>query len=57
MQLSHRLSAVLEEDHIVPLSRGGTNWISNIQPLCKDCNDMGHKGINIIDYRSLEMEK
>lgn len=30
-------------DHIVPLSRGGTNWPSNLQLLCPTCN---HKKYN-----------
>lgn len=36
-------------DHVIPLSVGGTNYISNIQPLCERCNKS--KGVKVIDYR------
>lgn len=39
----------LTPDHVIPLSRGGSNGIDNIQPLCLTCNLQ--KATKVIDYR------
>ncbi len=39
----------IEADHIIPLSKGGTDYITNIQPLCRTCN--ASKGTRIWDFR------
>jgi hypothetical protein len=39
----------LEADHVIPLARGGTDDITNIQPLCSKCHDA--KGMDSTDYR------
>jgi 5-methylcytosine-specific restriction endonuclease McrA len=42
---------VLEADHVVPLTKGGADDISNIQPLCGACNR--RKFVSTVDYRMI----
>ena len=45
----------LTADHVIPFSRGGSNRMENIQPLCKSCNEA--KGLSREDYRIFTHER
>mgnify|MGYP004417318093 CR=1 FL=1 len=36
---------VLTQDHVVPISKGGTHTIDNVVPACKSCNSKKHTKI------------
>lgn len=43
-------NCALTIDHVLPISKGGTNTIDNVQPLCMACNLS--KGTKHIDFRN-----
>jgi len=43
----------LELDHIRPIAKGGTSYLTNLQPLCRSCN--ASKGTAMNDYRPAAM--
>jgi 5-methylcytosine-specific restriction endonuclease McrA len=44
--------AVLELDHVVPISRGGSHEISNAVPSCRSCNaKKGNKSLLLFLYK------
>lgn len=40
------------QDHIIPLSKGGRHHPTNLQPLCRPCNE--RKQARVFDYRTAE---
>jgi 5-methylcytosine-specific restriction endonuclease McrA len=32
-------------DHVIPVSKGGTNWPANLRPACRSCNSKKNAGL------------
>jgi 5-methylcytosine-specific restriction endonuclease McrA len=47
-------NAYMTIDHIVPVSKGGTNNIGNLRGLCRRCNQSRQNDMNGVIYRLTE---